>query len=85
MKVLLLAEMSGTRDGQAWPPRGTVVDLPDDEAARLCELFMARPVVETEMVEKAVLVAPEVEVRGVEVRGDGPLTTKNGPALRRKG
>jgi hypothetical protein len=32
MKVVLAAEISGTRDGKAWPPIGTEVDLPEDEA-----------------------------------------------------
>jgi hypothetical protein len=31
-KVVLAAEISGTRDGKAWPPIGTEVDLPEDEA-----------------------------------------------------
>jgi len=35
MKVRLLADVTGTRDGAEWPPRGTVVELPDDEAAAL--------------------------------------------------
>lgn len=32
MRVVLAADISGTRDGKAWPPRGTEVDLPDSEA-----------------------------------------------------
>jgi hypothetical protein len=35
MKVTLIAEISGTRDGVEWPPPGSVVDLPDDEAVAL--------------------------------------------------
>lgn len=31
-KVKLFVSMSGTRDGQPWPPAGSVVELPDDEA-----------------------------------------------------
>lgn len=73
--MLLLGDVSGTRDGQAWPPRGSVVELPDDEAAQLCRTQMARPVVETEMVEKAVIDDADVERRA-------PLTTKTGPARR---
>jgi hypothetical protein len=73
VKVLLLGDVSGTRDGQAWPPRGSVVELPDDEAEQLCRTHMARPVVETEMV--AAVVAEDVEQRG-------PLTTKTGPGRR---
>lgn len=44
MKVRLRGDISGTRDGQDWPPRGTVIDLPDDEAASLCQTGMAVPV-----------------------------------------
>jgi hypothetical protein len=31
-RVVLAADISGTRDGKAWPPKGSEVDLPDDEA-----------------------------------------------------
>lgn len=31
-KVKMFVTMSGTRDGQPWPPAGSVVELPDDEA-----------------------------------------------------
>ena len=44
MRIRLVGEMSGTRDGQDWPPRGSVVDLPDEEAAQLLARGMARPV-----------------------------------------
>jgi hypothetical protein len=75
VKILLVGEISGTRDGQEWPPRGSVVELPEDEAVQLCDRGMARPVVETEMVEVAVVPAETVEERG-------PLTTKTGPGRR---
>lgn len=32
MRVVLAADISGTRDGKSWPPRGTEVDLPEAEA-----------------------------------------------------
>jgi hypothetical protein len=35
VKVRLTQQQQGTRDGQAWPEPGTVVDLPDDEAQAL--------------------------------------------------
>lgn len=50
MRILLLGDMSGTRDGVEWPPRGSTLDLPDGEAAALCSSGMARPVV-SEVVE----------------------------------
>lgn len=35
MKVKLIVQMSGTRNGEDWPAAGEVVDLPKDEAAHL--------------------------------------------------
>lgn len=32
MRVTLLVSISGTRNGLDWPPAGSVVDLPADEA-----------------------------------------------------
>lgn len=34
-RIVLAADISGTRDGKAWPPRGSEVDLPEDEARAL--------------------------------------------------
>lgn len=53
MRVRLTGQMSGTRDGVPWPPRGSVVDLPDDEAISLCQNAMAVPMARDE-VEAAV-------------------------------
>ena len=53
MHVRLLGQMSGTRDGVPWPPRGSVVDLTDEEAISLCRNGMAVPM-ERDDVEKAV-------------------------------
>lgn len=72
--MVLLGDISGTRDGQEWPPRGSEVDLPDDEGLRLCAIGMARPV-RDDPVERAVADAADVETR--------PLTTSNGPVRRR--
>lgn len=35
MKVQIRGDISGTRNGVVWPKRGSVVDLPDDEAENL--------------------------------------------------
>lgn len=70
MIVRLKGDISGTREGQPWPPRGSVVDLPDDEAAKLCATGMAVPVPADE-VEAAVM-PDDVERR--------TLTTETGPA-----
>jgi len=62
MKIRLKVELSGTRDGVPWPPRGEAVDLPDAEAADLCAAGMADPVAERP-VEKAVPPAEDVQER----------------------
>lgn len=46
MKVRMRVSISGTRDGEPWPPAGQVVDLPDEEARHLCEGGLAVPAVE---------------------------------------
>jgi len=43
MKVRMKASISGTRNGQPWPPRGAVAELPDDEAEQLLWLDLAEP------------------------------------------
>jgi len=42
MKIVMTGEMSGTRNGEDWPERGTLVDLPEDEAQTLVRNGMAR-------------------------------------------
>lgn len=61
MKIKMKVQLTGTRDGVAWPPPGGEVELPDLEGAKLCKAGLATPVVE-DRVEKAV--APEPEKRG---------------------
>jgi hypothetical protein len=70
----MLVDLSGTRDGRPWPRRGSVVDLPDSEAAEYCAAGMAMPVVSEPDVETAVPPTDDVELRG--------LTTANGPSKR---
>ncbi len=40
-RVRMLGTISGPRAGQDWPARGTVIDLPDPEAADLVAMRMA--------------------------------------------
>lgn len=44
MQVRLLVSLSGTRDGEEWPPAGTVVDLPDATAVHMLDGGLAEPV-----------------------------------------
>jgi len=42
MKVTLLTDVTGTRDGVDWPPRYSVVDLPENEAKDMIRSGMVR-------------------------------------------
>lgn len=53
-------DVTGTRNGDPWPPRDEVVDLPDDEARDLCAAGIAEPVPDAK-VQKAT--APKAEQR----------------------
>jgi hypothetical protein len=53
MKIRMKTAVSGSRNGELWPPRGGTLEVPDDEAAALCSNGMAEPVAADE-VEKAV-------------------------------
>jgi hypothetical protein len=46
MKVRLVHDISGTRDGKAWPAAGEEVDLPDAEALSMLQNGSARAVSE---------------------------------------
>lgn len=67
-------DVSGTRDGQPWPSRGSVIELPDDEGAEYCRSGMAEPVTTFTAVETTVLSPVAEELR---------TTTESGSALRR--
>lgn len=43
MTVRMLLTMTGTRDGQAWPPRGGTITLGVDEALHLIDAGIAEP------------------------------------------
>jgi hypothetical protein len=80
-----MVEISGTRNGVPWPPRGNSLDLPDDEARELINQQMAIPDGIRGDVETATLPSLGVEVRTPPVADERPLTTKTGPAPARKG
>lgn len=56
MKVKMLEQLKGTRNGQRWPEVGTIVDLPGGEGADLCAQGVAEPV--KAPPEKAVAAEP---------------------------
>ena len=71
MKVRLLVSLSGTRDGQPWPPMGNEMDLPDAEARDMITALQAVPVTEHRRAETATAPTAAVETRATE----RPLTT----------
>lgn len=60
-RVRLAVQMSGTRDGVAWPGVGSVVELPDDEAESMLRSGMARATDDSDVPENAVSVPDDVE------------------------
>lgn len=52
MKIRMLANISGLRDGQSWPARGGEIVVPDAEGAQLCAQGYAEPVAEVAQPEK---------------------------------
>jgi hypothetical protein len=79
MKVKLRSEISGSRDGQAWPSAGSEIDLPDDEAAALCASGAARPVGDRKLNEEHAVVldeATEQRVRAATTTRERAARTK---------
>lgn len=53
MKVRMRITISGSRDGEAWPKVGEVVDLPDDEAVEMLQKGHAAPLEDGDEPETA--------------------------------
>lgn len=77
MRVKMIVQLSGTRDGKPWPGRGETVDLPDEEAAAMCAAGMAETVKGT--VEKAVTPEPETTKVLEPEATEPPAPEKRGP------
>ncbi|GGT43388.1 hypothetical protein [Streptomyces purpureus] len=81
MRIRMTVDMSGTRNGQPWPPRGDIADLPTAEAAHLCASGIAEPVTEPEpVVEVEQTTAPPAETTEVPA-----AETTAPPAEKRRG
>lgn len=78
MKVRLKAQLSGTRDGVAWPPIGTVVEIPDDEARDMIESGIAKATDNTDDHERAVVMPSNIEEA---VERFIPETARHEPAV----
>lgn len=61
-RVLMLVQISGTRDGRDWPSPGAVIELPAHEAAALIRQFTAVPAPEP---DEAATVAETAEAATV--------------------
>lgn len=72
MRVRMKVDVSGSRDGQDWPPRGGVIEVPEQEGAELCRSGMAEPVAEPLREERAVAPEPEVRESTPKKRGRPP-------------
>lgn len=62
MKITMRVGITGTRNGEDWPPAGGTIDLPADEANALVEAGLAEPAATTKnapAVEAAAVAAPE--------------------------
>jgi hypothetical protein len=78
MRVKLSVQLSGTRDGVPWPPIGSVVDLPDDEARDMLTSGVAKALEDKDQPESAVTVPDDVDEA---VEKFIPETARHEPAV----
>lgn len=76
MRVVMLAHISGTRNGAEWPRVGEDMVVPAAEANDLIRNFLAKPAAEPE--EVAVVLEPEPE-RAVEPEPEEAAIQDNKP------
>lgn len=82
MRVMMLAQVSGTRNGRPWPAVGKTVDLPDGEAAQLCAAGLAETA--KDRTEKATPPKPEAAEPAPAEKSEPPKAEKRGPGRPRK-
>ncbi|MEV7755630.1 hypothetical protein [Streptomyces griseofuscus] len=85
MKIRMKTDVSGSRNGEPWPGRGSTLEVPDAEGADLCKAGIAEPVAkkDAEAVEKA---TPPDDTEQRQADDDqqpqkGPVTTDSAPAV----
>ena len=64
MRIKMLTQLTGTRNGVRWPIAGTEIDLPTGEANDLVAAFLAKRVEEPVKPERAVGRKPETRKKG---------------------
>ncbi|MEU2311172.1 hypothetical protein [Streptomyces albidoflavus] len=74
MRVRMKATLSGTRDGKDWPPKGSTVDLPADEAQHLLAAGLAAE--DDEPAEEHAVPENEPETAVPARRKGGPRTAR---------
>lgn len=92
MKVRMKVDVSGSRNGQPWPARGGVVDVPNDEGVHLCSVGMAEPVAEESEPETATAPdapenadAPSHEEKAVDPESEKrDVATETAPAVAKR-
>jgi len=84
MRIRMKVQMSGTRNGQPWPPVGEPVDLPAGEAQRLCASGIAKDIPDEEEVETATPPAPETSAPAPAEVSIPPEPVKRGRGRPRK-
>lgn len=62
MKIRMKVDISGTRNGEPWPAKGEIIDLPADEAQSLIDGNMAETIAKTKTETAAVEPAEETAV-----------------------
>lgn len=82
MKIRMQVQISGNRNGKAWPDKGGVIDLPEAEAAQLCAAGMAETVKGD--TEKAVPAKAETTEPEKPAVTEKPAPEKRGPGRPRK-
>lgn len=85
MRISMKVHMSGSRNGQPWPPVGEPVDLPTGEAQHLCASGIAEEV-RDELADEETTTIPAAEVAeplAAEV-SEPPAETKRGRGRPRK-
>lgn len=88
MKVRMKVDVSGGRDGVAWPRRGGTVDLPKDEALQMCQSGMVEPVDSSGDDVETATVSDDSDKRGLTTETAGetvpdpevPQPRRRGPA-----
>jgi hypothetical protein len=79
MKIRMLADMSGTKDGKEWPKRGEVADFDAEEAAELIASGIAAKAGDKEAeAEVAAQVEASAPVEAAAVSTE-PLKKDSGP------